>query len=74
MPNKKKGYRRHSALEPHEAPKCRAFKKRMQWIDEQMEAAMDAASQGTVSINKAADLHGVPLSMFKDSLSSSVAH
>ena len=73
MPNKKKkGFRRPSG--PHQAPKCRAFKKRKQWTNEQMEAAMAAATKGTLSANKAADLHGVPQSTLKDRLSGCVAH
>ena len=71
MPNKKKrGYRRRS--EPHQAPKRRGFKKRKQWTNEQMEAAMAAATKGTLSANKAADLHGVPRSTLKDRLSGRV--
>ena len=71
MPNKKpknRGYRRRSG--PHQEPKRHAFKKRKHWTNEQMEAA----TKGTLSANKAADLHGVPRSTLKDRLSGCVAH
>ena len=43
-------------------------------MNEQMEAAMGAATKGTLSMNKASDMHGVPQSMLKDRLSGHVAH
>ena len=68
MPNKKKkGFRRRSG--PHQSPKRRAFKKRKQWMNEQM-----AATKGTLSANKVANLHGIPRSTLKDRLSGCVAH
>ena len=50
----------------------RAFNKRKQWTNQQMEAAMAEAITGRLSENKAADLHGVPWSMLKDRLSGRV--
>ena len=46
-----------------EVTKRRASKKRKQWTNQQMEAA---ATKGTLSANKAADLHGVTRSTLKD--------
>ena len=43
-------------------------------MNQQMEAAMAAATKGTLSANKAADLHGVHGSTLKDRLSGRVVH
>ncbi len=47
---------------------------RKQWSDASMLAAMEAVSNGTMSINKAALLHGVPKTTLKDRLSGRVVH
>ena len=39
-----------------------------------MRNAMEAASSGTVSANKAADMYGVPRSTLKDRLSGRIVH
>ncbi len=52
----------------------RPFSKRKQWTDVSMLAAMEAVRKGTVSINKAALLHGVPCTTLKDRLSGRVVH
>lgn len=43
----------------------RQEEKRKQWTNASMLAAMEAARQGTLSINKAAILHGVPKTTLK---------
>ena len=40
--------------------KGRESVKRLQWSDDSMLAAMEAVKNGSISINKAAVLHGVP--------------
>ena len=42
--------------------------KRKQWTDVSMVAAIEAVREGTVSINKVALLHGVPVTTLKDCL------
>jgi hypothetical protein len=48
--------------------------KRKQWTDQQMRDAMEAASSGNISINKASELYGVPKTTLKDRLSRRVVH
>ena len=62
--------RRQVAVEPHKATNRPVIRK--MWTEEQMTQAMECASSGTVSRNKAADLHGVPRSTLKDRLSGRV--
>ncbi len=45
-------------------------KKRKQWSEDAMKAAIKAVQDGLTSINRAADEHGVPRTTLKDSLSS----
>ena len=74
MPNKKiKGFRRRSTKKST-LRSCGRTGKRKLWTNEQMEAAMLSAGKGTMSANKAADLHGVPRSTLKDRLSGRVVH
>ena len=54
--------------------KSRYPAKRKQWTDQQMLDAMEAASSGNVSLNKASELYGVPKTTLKDRLSGRVAH
>ena len=54
--------------------KSRYSAKPKQWTDQQMLDAMEAASSGNVSINKASELYGVPKTTLKDRLSGQVAH
>ena len=51
--------------------KGRESVKRLQWSDDSMLAAM---KNGSISINKAAVLHGVPRTTLKDRLSGKVLH
>ena len=57
-----------------QAPITNRSSKRKQWSDQQMRDAMEAASSGTASVNKAADMYGVPRSTLKDRLSGHVVH
>ena len=54
-------------------PPPRPYTKRLQWSNEQMEAAMKAVKSGS-GINKAAQDHGVPKTTLKDRLSGNVLH
>ena len=48
--------------------------KRKQWTDQQMVDAMEAASAGNMSINKASEMYGVPRTTLKDRLNGRVVH
>ena len=63
---------RANASTPPKRSRCPA--KRKQWTDQQMRDAMEAASSGNVSINKASELYGVPKKTLKDRLSGRVVH
>ena len=52
----------------------RPFAKRLQWTNQSMEAAMEAVRKGTMSMNKAAKIHGVPCTTLKDRMSGKVVH
>lgn len=54
-------------------PTSRPSTKRLQWSNEQMEAAMKAVESGS-GINQAARDHGVPKSTLKDRISGKVQH
>lgn len=74
MPNKKyKGFRRRPQTQARQKKPNRGSK-RKQWSEEQMTAAMDAATQHGISANQAADRHGIPRSTLKDRLSGRVIH
>ena len=49
-------------------------KRRMQWTDEQMVAAMKSVEEGLSGVNQAASLHGVPKTSLKNRLSGRVVH
>lgn len=49
-------------------------KRRMQWTDEQMVAAMKSVEEGLSGVNQAALLHGVPKTSLKNRLSGRVVH
>ncbi len=49
-------------------------KKRKQWSEDSMKAAIKAVQDGLTSINRAADEHGVPRTTLKDRLSGRVVH
>ena len=76
MPRKAKKFLRRTkkrrVLAP--APNTNHFRKRKQWSDQQMRDAIDAASSGVLSVNRAADTHSVPRSKLKNRLSSRVLH
>ena len=44
------------------------------WSSQQMEAVMESALSGNMSINRAAELHGVPRTALQDRLSGRVQH
>ena len=48
--------------------KTRFPAKRKRWTDQQVVDAMEAASAGNMSINKASEMYGVPRTMLKDRL------
>ena len=52
----------------------RSYAKCKQWTNKSLEAALEAVRKGSISINKAAQLHGVPPSTLKDRSSGRVAH
>ena len=72
MPRGKKKRLQSRVIPVRQQP--REFARRKQWTDESMLAAMEAAKKGTMSINKAAVLHGVPPTTLKDRLSGKVVH
>ena len=57
-----------------QAPSTNCSSKRKQWSDQQIRDAIEAASTGDVSANKAADVYGVPRSTLKDRLKGRVVH
>ncbi len=73
MPNKKnKGFRRiRPNVTSPKAPNRAA--KRKQWTDAQMLSAVKDVERGH-SINKSADLHGIPRSTLKDRISGRTIH
>ena len=76
MPNKKiKGFcrRRKSCPAAMTKPPNRSSR-RKKWTLQQMEAAMESALSGNMSINRAAELHGVPRTTLQDRLSGRVQH
>ena len=76
MPRKARKFSRRKRKQNRvtQAPRTNRSSKRKQWSDQQMRDAMEAASSGTVSVNKAADMYGVPRSTLKDRLSGRVVH
>ena len=54
-------------------PASRPSTKRLQWSNQQMEAAMKAVESGS-GINKAARDHGVPSTTLKDRINGKVEH
>ena len=65
--------KRRSSVQPSPPIVKKRSAKRKLWKDEQMLAAMDAVSNGTVrSINMAAKLYDVPPSTLKDRMSGRV--
>ena len=74
MPNKKKkGFRRSPGTATHKTKSQvqRQPRRRKQWTNEMMKAALHSVLQEGLSGNKAADIHGVPR---KDRLSGRVKH
>ena len=55
-------------------PKPMPMKKRKQWSEEQMVAAMEMAKQPGVSVLRAAIEHNVPRSTLQDRVSGKVVH
>ena len=49
-------------------------RRRKQWTEANMVSAIAASKTGMISINTAADLHGVPLTSLKDRLSDKTVH
>ena len=76
MANKKrKGFRRiKQARNIHLEKTSNRAAKRKTWSNEQMTAAMECAKAGRMSINRSAEVHGVPRSTLKDRLSGRVQH
>jgi len=74
MPRRRWKKRSRSAPAAFRDKRRRPYAKRKQWTNESMEAAMQAVRKGTISVNKAALLHGVPPTTLKDRLSGRVAH
>ena len=62
MPRKARKFSRSKWKQGVLAPANRPSK-RKQWSDQQMRDAIEAASSGTVSVNRAADTYGVPRSI-----------
>ena len=74
MPRRRKKRRSQSAPAVLHNKGGRPYAKRKQWTDKSMEAALEAVRKGTVSANRAAQLHGVPRSTLRDRLTGRVAH
>ena len=76
MPRVKKfSRRRKRASNPTSCQRKAQFPaKRKQWTDQQMIDAMEAASAGNMSINKASEMYGVPRTTLKDRLNGRVVH
>ena len=74
MPRRRKKRRSQSAPAVLHNKGGRPYAKRKQWTDKSTEAVLEAVRKGTVSANKAAQLHGVPRSTLRDRLSGTVAH
>ena len=76
MPNKKiKGFhRRRKSYPPVVSATPNRSSKRKRWTPEQMTAAMESALSGNMSINHAAEFHGVPRTTLQDHLSGRVQH
>ena len=67
--------KRRSSIQPSPPVVKKRSAKRKLWKNEQMEAAMEAVSNGTVrSINMAAKVYAVPPSTLKDRMSGCVLH
>ena len=76
MPNKKiKGFRQRRKSCPAVIKMTpNRSNKRKKWSSEQMMAAMESASIGDISINRAAELHGVPRTTLQDRMKGRVQH